>query len=205
MEAQARPPELSGKDLVRKWVWDEMEARDLARFPRPCHGRIPNFVGSKTVPDVLAAQPAYRAARAVFIGPDLALKACRDRVLADGKILAYATPRMREFKELHPEGGCTDSSIRSLKRYGDPLETPVSVILVGSVAVDLEGNRIGKGAGYGDREIAWLRERGLIEDGAVRMTAVHPIQVFDDLAPLMEPTDERVDIILTPGEACPVT
>lgn len=193
-----RPPGLDTKTLVREWVWDEMEARDLARFPRPCRGRIPNFVGSKQVAGVLAAMEAYRRAEAVFVGPDLALKACRDRVLLDGKTLGFATPGMREFKELRPEMPNRDTSIRALKRSGVPLTTPVALIILGSVAVDLRGNRIGKGAGYGDREVAWLEEQDLTLEGVVRATAVHAIQVFDDLTPLMDPSDQPVDLILIP-------
>ncbi|CAI7920975.1 unnamed protein product [Closterium sp. NIES-54] len=34
------------KWAVRKGVWDELEARDVARPPRPVHHRIPNFDGA---------------------------------------------------------------------------------------------------------------------------------------------------------------
>lgn len=205
MKAKRRSEELSTKARVREWVWGEMETRDLARFPRPCRGRIPNFEGSKKTAGILSTVGAYRRAEAVFVGPDLALKACRDRVLEDGKILGFATPGMREFKEFRPELPRRDTSIRGLKRYGDPLRTAVSVVILGSVAVDLKGNRIGKGAGYGDREVAWLRERGLMVEGAVCLTVVHPIQVFDDLSPLMESTDEPVDYVITPEETVAVS
>ncbi len=200
MDAQPRPADLTTKTLVREWVWREMERQGIARFPMPCHGRIPTFDGAKRVADTLGTLDAYLEAEAVFVGPDLALKACRDRVLRDGKVLAFATPGMAEFKEYGPETPRKDTSVRGLKRYGDPLKTPVSVIILGSVAVDLKGNRIGKGAGYGDREIVWLRDRGVSAEGAVRMTPVHPIQLFDDLSPLMEQTDERVDCVILPDE-----
>lgn len=29
---------------IRKRLWDYMESNDIARFPRPVHHRIPNFV-----------------------------------------------------------------------------------------------------------------------------------------------------------------
>lgn len=35
-------PGISKQDL-RQQVWDYMEAHNLADFPRPVHGRIPNF------------------------------------------------------------------------------------------------------------------------------------------------------------------
>lgn len=34
------------KWVIRKRVWDSMEARNIAQFPRPVHHRIPNFVGA---------------------------------------------------------------------------------------------------------------------------------------------------------------
>jgi 5-formyltetrahydrofolate cyclo-ligase len=192
--------ELDTKDRVREWVWNAIEARELARFPKPCHGRIPNFEGAKKAAGILGALEAFRAAEAVFVAPDLALRPCRDRVLLDEKVLAFATPGMGEFKEFGSGTPRRDTSIRGLKRYGDPLRTPISVLILGSVAADLRGNRIGKGRGYGDREVAWLRRRNLLLAGAVVVTVVHPVQVFDDFSSLMEPTDEPVDWIVTPDE-----
>ena len=34
------------KWVIRKRVWDLMEALNIAQFPRPVHHRIPNFVGA---------------------------------------------------------------------------------------------------------------------------------------------------------------
>ncbi|CAL1377527.1 unnamed protein product [Linum trigynum] len=36
------------KWIIRKRVWDLMEAQNFARIPRPVHHRIPNFVGAST-------------------------------------------------------------------------------------------------------------------------------------------------------------
>lgn len=36
------------KWVIRKRIWDLMEARNVAQNPRPVHHRIPNFVGSST-------------------------------------------------------------------------------------------------------------------------------------------------------------
>ena len=124
----------------------------------------------------------------------------RGLVLREGKVLAAALPHAPRrgtggFVELH---GPADTSIRGLKRYGRPLRTPVDLIVQGSVAVDRQGNRLGKGTGYGDREIAYLRERGLLKDGAKIVTLVHDAQVVDDLSAVMEPHDVRVDYVLTP-------
>lgn len=34
------------KWIIRKRIWDSMEAQNIAQFPRPVHHRIPNFVGA---------------------------------------------------------------------------------------------------------------------------------------------------------------
>lgn len=34
------------KWIIRKRIWDLMEAQNIAQFPRPVHHRIPNFVGA---------------------------------------------------------------------------------------------------------------------------------------------------------------
>uniref|UniRef100_A0A8C6YP09 Uncharacterized protein n=1 Tax=Nothoprocta perdicaria TaxID=30464 RepID=A0A8C6YP09_NOTPE len=39
----------ASKQDVRQRVWDHLEASGLAAFPRPVHGRIPNFQARKTL------------------------------------------------------------------------------------------------------------------------------------------------------------
>lgn len=36
------------KWVIRKRIWDLMEAQNIAQNPRPVHHRIPNFVGAST-------------------------------------------------------------------------------------------------------------------------------------------------------------
>ena len=188
------------KDEIRRRIWDKLERENIADFPRPCYGRIPNFKGSKQTALWLLKLPEFKEARCVFCPPDYVLKTVRDLVLREGKVLAAALPHAPKrgasgFVELH---GPADTSIRGLKRYGRPLRTPVDLVVQGSVAVDWQGNRLGKGTGYGDQEIAYLRERGLLREGAKIITLVHDVQVVDDLSAVVEPHDVRVDYVLTP-------
>ena len=39
------------KWVIRKRIWDMMEAQNFAQNPRPVHHRIPNFVGASTAAD----------------------------------------------------------------------------------------------------------------------------------------------------------
>ena len=59
--------------------------------------------------------------------------------------------------------------------------------------VDLKGNRLGKGGGYGDREIKKARQ---LNKEITVITTVHDMQVVKKVP--TEKHDEKVDIIVTP-------
>jgi len=130
----------------------------VAAFPYPPHGRIPNFVGAEAAAKQIRKLDEYGRAECVFSPPDGVLIPFRRMVLKDGKILAYSTPHMKRFKMMKP-GAPIRAAIRDLVRSGEPLTRSVDIAVVGSVAVDMRGNRIGKGSGYGDRELAYLKKR----------------------------------------------
>ena len=60
------------KQSVRQRVWEFMERHDVAAFPRPVYGRIPNFRGAAEAAARLseAAAPEFAAAKTVEVGPD---------------------------------------------------------------------------------------------------------------------------------------
>lgn len=80
----------------------------------------------------------------------------------------------------------------------------IDFIISGSVAVNPQGVRIGKGAGYADLEIAILIDAGLIDEQTILATTVHDNQVLDEDLP-EEPHDFRLDWIITPSRLiqCP--
>ncbi len=76
-----------------------------------------------------------------------------------------ATPRLRRgFILLEPgsvtpeDGKFLKTALSKGKNIGWNTQQP-ELIVIGSVAVDLKGNRIGKGGGFGDREIKFFKER----------------------------------------------
>ena len=73
---------------------------------------------------------------------------------------------------------------------------PVDMVVCGSVAVNRNGARLGKGAGYSDIEVALLQEAGLISTHTVIVTTVHRWQVVDEAIPETE-HDFSVDLIVT--------
>ncbi len=186
----------TSKEEIREYVWNMMVREKIAAFPLPPHGRIPNFVGAAEASRQVRKLPEYRLARCVFSPPDAVLMSFRRMVLNDGKILAYSTPHMKSFKMMKPGKGVR-VAIKDLIGGGEPLTLKVDIAVVGSVAVDRMGNRIGKGSGYGDKELAYLKERN---PKLLSGTLVHSTQVFDDFSHLVGEHDIPVDFILTEKE-----
>jgi len=196
------------KQELRQAVWDYMEKGDLVTFPRPCYGKVPNFIGSPAATERLISVPEWRGARVLFSAPDSPLHPARCEALKEGKILLVAAPRLKGFyllKEIPSDKAWEASSIRGFSKFGRAIEIgphlpKVDLYLTGAVAVDKKDNRIGKGTGYGDREDAILSDAALIDEKTPRVALVHGVQVFEDLSCLTEEMDRRVSIIVTPKE-----
>lgn len=191
------------KQAIRERIWREMEAKGVAIFPKPVRGRIPNFVGSREAAVRLRSLPAYTSAKTIFVNPDAAQLAVRELALRDGKHLIMATPKLREgFMVLDPaeiKDPRKAASIRGAFEHGgkiSPWNVKVDLVVEGSVAVDMRGGRLGKGGGFGDLEVAILREAGAIADATPVVTTVHPIQIVEEIP--MSEHDSPVDVIATP-------
>lgn len=205
---QIRPAErtLRSKEEVRQAVWEYLEACDLVAFPRPCSGRVPNFIGARAAAARLRALPEWQRARTVFAAPDACLHPAREAALREGKALLVAAPRLTGFYLLEgvpPEEAFAASAIKGFARFGrrvapGPALPAVGLYLTGAVAVDRLGNRIGKGMGYGDREDEILSRAGLIGPATPRVVLAHEAQIFEDFSRMMEARDRRVSVIVTP-------
>ena len=79
---------------------------------------------------------------------------------------------------------------------------PVDVVVCGSVAVNRDGARVGKGGGFSDLELALLVEAGLIGDATVVATTVHPLQVLEETLPETD-HDFRLDLVVAGEEVIP--
>ncbi len=198
------------KQRLRERIWGELEAKGVVSFPKPAHGRIPNFVGSDIAAERLRSLPAYLSADVVMANPDAAQLAVRRLALADGKRLLMASPRLRKGFILLDPRGIRDvrraATIRGAFKYGrtvDLRKIKVDLVVEGSVAVDLRGGRLGKGGGFGDLEVAILMEAGAMDDATPVVTTVHELQVVESV-PMAE-HDVPVDFILTPERTIEVT
>ncbi len=198
------------KKSVREKIWKLLEEKGVARFPKPVYGRIPNFIGAEEAANKLFKLSMWRKAELVKVNPDSPQKPVRFRALVEGKLLLMPTPRIREgFLILNPRDipysrFSQASTIRGAFIYGRKLGLKdlmsikdVDLIVIGSVAVDVYGTRIGKGGGYAELEYAILREIGKVTEDTPIVTTVHDLQVLSNELP-REKHDVPVDIIITP-------
>lgn len=199
------------KDEVRKRIWDLMVELGIATFPKPPHGRIPNFIGADLAAGKVFNIDLWRGSKVVEVSPDSPQRPVRYRALLEGKTLLMPTPKLKEgFLILNPNEipknalneastiggafkyGILASDIKTLSRLGK-----VDLIITGSVAVDIYGTRLGKGGGYSDLEYAVLKELKLVDENTPIITTVHDIQLIKDKLP-REKHDVPVDLIATP-------
>jgi 5-formyltetrahydrofolate cyclo-ligase len=166
-----------------------MDREGVSRFPG-AEGRIPNFAGAKLAAERLATHRLWRRARVIKANPDSPQTHARRLALEQGKIVVMAVPRLRDphpFRVLDPRKLSKKAireaaTIKGALRHGRvtaPEEIPeVDFVLCGSVAVNLDGARIGKGGGFSDLEFGILVDAEKIDHQTTVATTVHPIQIL---------------------------
>ncbi|MEU8565647.1 5-formyltetrahydrofolate cyclo-ligase [Streptomyces cyaneofuscatus] len=197
------------KRAVREQIWSVLTAADAAH-DASVHGRIPNFKGAEEAAARLAALPVWQGASVVKAVPDKAQLPVRTRALEEAKTVYMAVPKLATLKPFYlldpaaltvPPADAADSRIAATIAPTVEVDAlrPLDLIVLGSVAVNREGARIGKGAGYSDIEFALLSEAGLVTPKTVVVTTVHALQVTEIPIPTTE-HDVSVDLIVTPTE-----
>ncbi|RDX98042.1 5-formyltetrahydrofolate cyclo-ligase-like protein [Mucuna pruriens] len=210
--AEAADPK-AWKWVIRKRIWDTMEASNFANNPRPVHHRIPNFVGASVAAQKMQELDVFQVAQCVKVNPDSPQKQVRFLTLSDGKKLLTPQPRLRTgfFSILESNmlnlgtinEACTSVGVA---KHGRPIgldeKIKVDLIVIGSVAVDpWTGARLGKGEGFAELEYGMLRYMGAIDDSTPVVTSVHDCQLVDDIpVEKLLIHDVPVDIICTPTQ-----
>jgi 5-formyltetrahydrofolate cyclo-ligase len=150
----------------------------------------------------------WKRAKVLKCNPDSPQRPVRLRALKAGKIVYMAVPRLREAKcfiELDPsrlgKNITQASSIEGAFRFGRSVRPEdmhaIDLIVCGTVAVNAQGARIGKGGGYSDLEYGLARQAGLVKRNTTIVTTVHDLQVLDEDLPVL-PHDIPVDYVVTP-------
>ena len=196
------------KQAIRERVWTRL---DRARVVAPgVHGRIPAFAGADDAAERLATLSVWRRAQVIKAVPDTAQLPVRARALADGKLLYMAVPMLAHalpFYLLDPktltlppaDAAAKETAARVARKVSIDVMQSIDLVICGSVAVNRDGVRLGKGAGYSDIEVALLHEAGLISPDTTIATTVHALQIVDEALPETE-HDFSVDLIVTPDE-----
>lgn len=182
-----------------------MEENNVATFPRPVYHRIPNFKGAEKAAQNLQKLPEYQSAQTVFSNPDAPQRPVRKITLDDGKHLVMATPKLRQGfllidpSRLSARERAEASSIHGAFKHGHATDLSmikVDLFVAGSVAVSLNGTRLGKGTGYSDQEYAALKNANALSPDSLVVTTVHEIQIVENIP--RDEWDVPVDVIVTP-------
>lgn len=127
--------------------------------------------------------------------------------LTDGKTVVIATPRLRKvFLLLGPNNVPFNhryeaSFVNGAFKYGlsvKPAEIKIDLFISGSMAVTLNGGRLGKGTGYSDQEYIILKNAGSLTPPTPVVTTVHDIQIVENIP--IDKWDISVNIIVTPTQ-----
>lgn len=190
-----------------------MEEKGVSRFPG-AFGRIPNFTGAEKAALLAAQLEIFRKAKVIKANPDSPQRKLRELALRSGKVVYMAVPQLREercFVELIPkrigDNYKEASTIKGAFKYGRkvyPWEMKkVDLVIAGSVAVNLKGQRIGKGGGFSDLEFAIGREFNLITEETPVLTTVHSVQLLEEDFPFYK-HDIPVDLVVTEKKIFPL-
>jgi len=194
------------KDEIRRRIWGLLEERGVASFPLPVFGRIPNFVGAREAAVRLSQTELWRGAKVLKVNPDSPQAPVRELALREGKRVVVPTPRLRGGFLLLEPGAARGkyrfaSTIRGAFALGKPVRPEdlprIDLVVVGSVAVNRFGDRIGKSEGYSEIEWAIAREEGKVREDTAVVTTIHDLQLVEGEFETA-PYDLPVDSIVTP-------
>lgn len=197
------------KDTIREAVWTTLEQAKVVRA-KSVHDKIPHFRGAEEAARRVAELEVWQRARVIKSNPDKAQRPLRQQALEEGKTLYMAVPRLRDercFVELDPAKldatPAKASTISGAFRYGRPVYVeemkPVDLVISGSVAVNRQGVRIGKGGGFADLEYGLAAAAGIVKPDTPVISTVHPMQVLDEELPITH-HDVPLDYVVTSDE-----
>ncbi|XP_059612100.1 methenyltetrahydrofolate synthase domain-containing protein isoform X2 [Phlebotomus argentipes] len=201
------------KRSIRVQVWKKLLEQKAATHTNYVYNRITNFVGAEKAAALLADTQEFKNAQRIKINTDKPQEPIKLLALGAGKPL-FVSPVRDSTALLAKLEAPADADLavqkqlirpQVLREKGEEInhdtDLKLDMIVIGSVAVDREGRRIGKGNGYVDLDFALLVHCGVITNDTLIVTTVHDAQVSDSLpADLFKSYDVPVDMIVTPTE-----
>ena len=195
------------KEILRKSVYDSIFYGGFSNRPNGDYGKIPDFKGSDIAAQILAKTEEWKKSKTIFVSPDSAQTPVRYLALKDNKNLIMASPNLEHgyyfldgssLDGVEMEASTKEGALKYKTDNDSTHHLSVDLLVEGSVAVDREGHRIGKGKGYGDREIADLLERKLIKATTPLATTIHPLQLVAFVP--TEDHDQKLNMLVTTEE-----
>ena len=195
------------KEILRKSVYDSIFYGGFSNRPNGDYGKIPDFKGSDIAAQILAKTEEWKKSKTIFVSPDSAQTPVRYLALKDNKNLIMASPNLEHgyyfldgssLDGVEMEASTKEGALKYKTDNDSTHHLSVDLLVEGSVAVDREGHRIGKGKGYGDREIADLLESKLIKATTPLATTIHPLQLVDFVP--TEDHDQKLNMLVTTEE-----
>ncbi|XP_055697000.1 methenyltetrahydrofolate synthase domain-containing protein [Phlebotomus papatasi] len=201
------------KRSIRVQVWKKLLEQKAATHTNYVYNRITNFVGAEKAAALLADTQEFKNAQRIKINTDKPQEPIKLLALGAGKPL-FVSPARDSTALLAKIEAPADADLtvqkqlirpQALRENGQEInhdtDLKLDMIVIGSVAVDRDGRRIGKGNGYVDLDFALLVHCGVITNDTLIVTTVHDAQVSDSLpGDLFKSYDVPVDMIVTPTE-----
>ena len=195
------------KWAIREDVWTALETARVVRG-KSVHDKIPHFIGCEVAASLATELPEWEAARAIKSNPDQAQRPLRQLALEQGKLLYMAVPRLRDervFIELDPTrpevAPAKAATISGAFKVGRPVYVAemqsIDLVISGSVAVNRQGVRVGKGGGYADLEYGLAAAAGVVHPDTPVISTVHAMQVLDEDLPYTQ-HDVPLAVVITP-------
>ncbi|MGB9708932.1 MAG: 5-formyltetrahydrofolate cyclo-ligase [Infirmifilum sp.] len=204
--AERRPNYQKEKENIRRETWLTLEKYEVVTTPRPCYGKIPGFIGSSGVQTKLVKLEHFRTSSVIYTTPDVPMRVVREESLRRGKQVILSLPGLKGYvlldsDKIPPHRLGYASTLRGALAMGERIKWPenmkIDIVFIGSVAVNTNGARLGRGDGLYDLEYGILRELHVISERTPIVTIVHDLQVIEKKIPML-PHDVPADFIITP-------
>lgn len=212
------PAEVS-KASIRKETWTKLQAEGITTSTNIFLNRIPNFKGIEDAAQRFSETEEFLKAKSIAMNADKAQEKIQYHTVQAKKTLMIQIPlliRKGYVKSIKIPDDLPEEEIQKLTSraaigvHGKTVQLSedrkVDIVVMGSIAVSKQGQRIGKGEGFADIEYAMMLKLGMLSPETIVVTTVHDSQVYDSLpTELFKEHDVFVDLIVTPTQVIRVT